>query len=59
MMKIRMLALDIDGTLMDAQKHPDKYNNLAVRVSGFSAYFRSLMKSTQDEIIARTEYAAM
>ena len=46
-------------TLRDAQAHPEKHWNLVVRVSGFSAYFRSLMKTTQDEIIERTEYASM
>jgi pyruvate-formate lyase len=30
-----------------------------VRVSGFSAYFTSLVKQTQDEIIKRTEHAAV
>lgn len=42
-------------TLVEAQKHPEKYGNLVVRVSGFSAYFTSLSKVTQDEIIERTE----
>ncbi|MDR1069942.1 MAG: hypothetical protein LBL37_04070 [Gracilibacteraceae bacterium] len=46
-------------TLLAAQREPEKYRNLVVRVSGFSAYFRSLNKTTQDEIIARTEYAAI
>jgi formate C-acetyltransferase len=46
-------------TLLDAQAHPEQHKNLVVRVSGFSAYFTTLMKPTQDEIIARTEYAAM
>ena len=41
-------------TLIDAQKHPEKYPNLRVRVSGFSGYFVRLRKTTQDEIIART-----
>lgn len=43
--------------LLDAQKHPEKHQNLIVRVSGFSAYFTNLGKLTQDEIIARTLYA--
>lgn len=42
--------------LRDAQKHPENYADLIVRVSGFSAYFCSLRKATQDEIIKRTEY---
>lgn len=47
------------ATLIEAQKHPEEYMDLVVRVSGFSAYFHSLMKETQDEIIARTEYEAI
>lgn len=43
-------------TLLQAQKEPIKYRNLIVRVSGFSAYFVSLEKSLQDEIIKRTEF---
>lgn len=42
-------------TLRDAQLHPEKYENLVVRVSGFSAYYTTLRKVTQDEIIRRTE----
>ena len=41
-------------TLIDAQKHPEKYPNLRVRVSGYSGYFVRMRKTTQDEIIART-----
>ncbi len=47
------------ATLIDAQLHPEKHEDLVVRVSGFSAYFTTLMKATQNEIIARTEYAAI
>lgn len=43
-------------TLLDAKKHPENYQNLLVRVSGFSAYFVSLFEELQDEIIKRTEY---
>lgn len=43
------------ATLLAAQKNPDQYRNLIVRVSGFSAYFTALFKPLQDEIIARTE----
>jgi len=46
-------------TLMDAQKNPDKYTNLAVRVSGFSQKFNLLSRELQDHIIARTKHAAM
>ncbi len=40
-------------TLIDAQKHPENYPNLRVRVSGFSGYFVQLKKTIQDEIIER------
>lgn len=42
-------------TLLDAQKNPDQYRNLVVRVAGYSAHFISLDKSLQDDIINRTE----
>lgn len=41
-------------TLLDAQRHPDKYKDLVVRVSGFSAFFTRLDKGIQDEVISRT-----
>ncbi|WED22565.1 hypothetical protein L3Q72_03990 [Vibrio sp. JC009] len=44
------------NTLLDAQTNPEQYKDLVVRVSGFSAYFTSLVKETQDEIILRTEH---
>jgi len=46
-------------TLLDAQQNPEKHKNLVVRVSGFSAYFTSLVKETQDEIIKRREHAGV
>ena len=42
-------------TLIDAQKNPEKYKNLVVRVAGYSALFTTLSRSLQDDIIARTE----
>ena len=42
-------------TLLDAQKHPDEYKHLVVRVAGYSALFTTLSKSLQDDIINRTE----
>lgn len=41
-------------TLIDAQKHPEKYRDLIVRVAGYSAFFVELCKDVQDEIISRT-----
>ncbi len=42
-------------TLRDAQKNPEKYKSLVVRVAGYSALFTTLSKSLQDDIINRTE----
>ena len=42
-------------TLLDAQKHPEKYKTLVVRVAGYSALFTTLSRSLQEDIIARTE----
>jgi formate C-acetyltransferase len=43
-------------TLLAAQKDPEKYRDLVVRVAGYSAFFRDLAPDTQDDIIARTEH---
>lgn len=42
-------------TLIKAQKNPEQYENLIVRVAGYSDYFNNLDKALQDEIINRTE----
>ena len=42
-------------TLLDAQKHPENYKSLVVRVAGYSALFTTLSRSLQDDIINRTE----
>ena len=41
--------------LLDAQKHPDNYRDLLVRVAGYSDYFNDMTEQLQNEIIARTE----
>ena len=43
-------------TLRKAQENPNKYNDLIVRVAGYSDYFNALGKELQDEIIKRTEH---
>jgi formate C-acetyltransferase len=43
-------------TLLAAQKNPEKYRNLIVRVAGYSAFFNVLSQETQNDIIARTEH---
>lgn len=42
-------------TLLDAQKQPDDYKDLLVRVAGYSDYFNDMTEQLQNEIIARTE----
>ena len=46
-------------TLRDAQKHPDQYKDLLVRVAGYSDYFNDMTEQLQNEIIARTENSAV
>lgn len=43
-------------TLRDAQKHPEQYQDLLVRVAGFSAYFVTIDPTIQEDIIDRTEH---
>ena len=43
-------------TLLDAQKHPENYRDLIVRVAGYSAFFNVLSPETQMDIINRTEH---
>ena len=43
-----------EKTLRAAQKEPEKYRDLLVRVAGYSAYFVTLNKETQEDIISRT-----
>jgi formate C-acetyltransferase len=52
-MEVQFNVVD-NATLRDAQAHPERYRDLVVRVSGYSAYFTDLGKAIQDEIIART-----
>lgn len=54
--QLQLNAVNRD-TMLDAQKHPDQYRNLIVRVWGWSGYFVELDKEYQDHIIRRMELA--
>ncbi|MEZ0395609.1 MAG: pyruvate formate lyase family protein [Anaerolineales bacterium] len=52
-LQINMIDADI---LRDAQKHPENYRHLLVRVTGYNAYFTSIGRELQNEIIARESH---
>ncbi len=52
-LQVNMLDAEM---LKDAQKHPENYKNLLVRVTGYNAYFNAIGKELQDEIIARESH---
>jgi pyruvate-formate lyase len=53
-LQINMVDADM---LRDAQRHPENYRNLLVRVTGYNAYFTTIGKELQDEIIARESHS--
>ncbi|MBP1047756.1 formate C-acetyltransferase [Enterococcus sp. BWM-S5] len=57
-LKIQHVQFNVQSkeTLLAAQKHPEKYAGLLVRVAGYSAFFVDLNKKIQDDIIARVEH---
>jgi pyruvate-formate lyase len=52
-LQINMIDADM---LRDAQKHPENYRHLLVRVTGYNAYFTTIGRELQDEIIARESH---
>jgi len=55
------LNIDVidSALLIEAQKHPEAYPNLAVRISGWCARFHTLSREWQDMIIQRTQHEEM
>ncbi len=47
-----------NAVLLDAQEHPEQYQDLVVRVAGYSAYFTRLSRAVQNEIISRNTQEA-
>ena len=52
-LQVNMLDQDM---LIDAQKHPQDYRHLLVRITGYNAYFTSVGKELQNEVIARLSH---
>jgi formate C-acetyltransferase len=52
-LQVNMLDADM---LRDAQKHPENYRHLLVRITGYNAYFTQIGKELQDEIITRESH---
>lgn len=46
-------------TLKDAQKHPEKYRDLIIRVAGYTAFFTEISRDLQDDLIARVEFESV
>lgn len=51
-----MVTVVDKATLEDAVEHPEKYPDLIVRVSGFSAVFVNLTPNVQQELLSRSTY---
>ncbi len=54
--QLQLNAVNLDA-MKDAQKHPERYQQLVVRIWGWSAYFVELDRDFQNHVMARQEYA--
>ena len=54
-MEVQFNVVDTE-TLYQAQKNPEEFKNLIVRIAGFSVYFVEMPKVLQDDFISRTEH---
>ena len=54
-MEVQINVVDTD-TLLKAQKEPQDYQDLVVRIAGYSDYFVNLSKEMQEDVITRTEH---
>ena len=54
--QLQLNAVNVEK-LKDAQKHPENYKHLAVRIWGWSAYFVEIDEEYQDQVIARQVYS--
>ena len=52
-------VIKLAPVILELKKYPEKYNNLAVRVSGFSQKFNLLSPALQNHIIARTKHTCL
>jgi formate C-acetyltransferase len=55
---LQINILDID-MLRDAQKRPEDYRSLLVRITGYNAYFTNIGRELQDEVIARISHGSL
>jgi formate C-acetyltransferase len=54
-MQVQISVLD-SKEMRNAQKNPEKYEDLIVRIGGYSEYFNGLEKELQETVIKRTEH---
>jgi formate C-acetyltransferase len=56
-MQIQISCLSRED-MLDAMEHPEKHQNLIVRIGGYSEYFNNLPRELQETVLKRTEFDA-